>query len=570
MQEVPTSPDLRTEVLDPTIDWIAKHAELFDPFDRAPGDHRRLKALAELSLVALLLARKNEDRAPELLSLVETHATDPRLATHVLRNPELLPLHATIAAVLVENGRAPHELVHAIDTAIGLGYANAFEAPPGEAVTLAWSLERLAVEPGFAPVETWAAVSMLADPPPALLIGDQEGYNLVHDVFYATDFGRAPLPGSSGALVFASLDTTLGVCIRRGNVDLAAEMLAACGCLHVDPTLHDPAWELILAARHEDGSIMPTATESAEIEERIHPAIATLLAACLAGGRPEPAAEAPPLAIDGGAARAAVARASTWIASLERDPSTVFLALIGLWIARRVGASTNTDDLIRNTIASLERIGERPETDPALLLLARRIAALHKTNIAWLDVHAERVRATLRAHEPSSDTERLELTLASVLVHDEGDPLPATTRGDVRACFGTDPAGTLRADDDEVRRVLARIAAACDYGRSEIPRSHRSFVAALLDALVADALARYELDLAATGMRSMRYAGVAERRSYGEAMNFLLAQQTADGAFSRSRGRLDAGLDDLATTVSVMWLLAEHIDESFRLIRSVR
>lgn len=250
----------------------------------------RLKAMAEFALAAVLLRDWHADElgwsarvARRLRELMPRGQVD----TFLKADPGLAPGCAWIVEALYGDRIPPCGVLAALrERAINPPLA-IYPLARMEALYLLHRLSRLlGVDPP--PLPPVATLRFVWDMPTRLL-GVGEMYELVHAVFFLTAFGghhwdvgqRALSACRAGFL--ASLGQAERTCLRRGNVDLIAELALARICVDGQADVTRLLGELARAQRR-DGAIA-SQNSRGEALDCYHSSLATLLAVAVAGRR---------------------------------------------------------------------------------------------------------------------------------------------------------------------------------------------------------------------------------------------------------------------------------------------
>ncbi|MGE5184502.1 MAG: DUF6895 family protein [Acidobacteriota bacterium] len=251
------APERPRHALERACAWLDLHLDRF----RVTAGARELpsiKSIAELAHAGEVLAR----------------AVDPRLAARgrawiahgwaalgagaaIAARVEATAHDALLATVLPPFVRAGHRC----DALLALVRAQIRSSlfSPAEWAYLAPVLRSLDLAVPAAGVAAEATASILATSPAPWTLALPAIYQLAHEVFYATTWGRDPgaLPAASAAYVRRWLPCWLEHYESARDLDVAAELLAAAIC--AGAATPAASWASLAGAQADDGSLPPPA-----------------------------------------------------------------------------------------------------------------------------------------------------------------------------------------------------------------------------------------------------------------------------------------------------------------------
>ncbi len=105
--------------------------------------------------------------------------------------------------------------------------------------------------------ELWSR-TLLAHLPNIVFLSDDDVYSITHTLFYTTDFASHRIEFLSAHdidRIKQMLSSLLGLYIRRQNLDLVGELLAAERCLGIISRYSVIGWQTIADAQHLDGRV---------------------------------------------------------------------------------------------------------------------------------------------------------------------------------------------------------------------------------------------------------------------------------------------------------------------------
>ncbi|GAA4880494.1 hypothetical protein GCM10023222_42110 [Saccharopolyspora cebuensis] len=267
-----------TALLDRSIGWLTEHLDWFRPatWDAhfPPRDFPGTTAL-ELLLLCRSLGPRHRDFTAAAADLAEEVVADPAFLDGLRAADEQFTYHAWLVGLLHRLGRPVPWWRAEIARVLRRGEPWDARAPwrdfPAWQLELRYALDLCAVDCRLPAVPDLFARCGIADRDPAL-VDDETAYEITHVLFYATDFGRAPVPFAdegarrrTGQLVLALVERYR----REGHFDLVAELLlcaALTGAGGAAATAE--GWRRLLAAQHERGTLPGPPFREAVLTER--------------------------------------------------------------------------------------------------------------------------------------------------------------------------------------------------------------------------------------------------------------------------------------------------------------
>jgi hypothetical protein len=263
----------------------------------------------------------------------------------------------------------------------------------------------------------------------------------------------------------------------------------------------------------------------------------------------------------------------------------MFTLVLGLWICDRVlrDQSVSMEPLLEKLERKLNSEEFRQTFDPfrydsKLLLLTHELLSLYNCRV---DVIESFVNLVASEFAKLGDIP-VRLTGEALLLSQLGlvAPPPVPLLRNEYIC--ADSMSLLRLDRSQLVGVCANVAAASHFGAKPL-RAHtpvRLVLKELLPSLLFQGLRDYDLELGATILRTMRYAGLINDWAFRLGVVFLIDQQDKQGPFGRlSREAIalaDSGIAQedvtarlcLPVSVSCVWALAEALHPDFTLMSS--
>ncbi|MDF3291547.1 DUF6895 family protein [Streptomyces silvisoli] len=499
------------------VAWLAARRGLIDPGNAGPdGVLFARKALIETAFLVGLRARLDPDPLDgdytALLDQVQDITARPSYRELVARDEAALLLYAGTYAALRLCGREDPQFRRAIEQVAAGGYATVFERIPYRQLDLLHTLQLCDIEHSLPALDDVLPFTLLCNSPNVIKLTDRDIYAITHTIFYATDFGlRVPRwpcgfdPGEAVELLEALLVLTR----VRGNADLVGELLCCLRCLGVrDSEEADRAWDFLASVQEVDGRVdgprgvvHPKLADGDEEYQcwatGYHTTIVAALAALLdrspktvCGPRPA----MPEVRID---LEVPIRRAVVWLA----DASMRYGPVRGLPAAAAASYAATA-------------VGEPDLATPALLHFAKVLADANPN--VWQECGMEVVG------EFAVGLRTRGITCTSL---DSFLKSTATAIGRLETVPSQAVRGVRRLAD--LGLIPPQRAAALTAEAARTGQAAPETAAARLPG----AWSQYHLGHIASITRELAHAGWASHRITRDAIAFLLAQQSNDGAF---------------------------------------
>lgn len=202
------------------------------------------------------LSTSIEGPLARLLTYVTEICRRPAYRDRVVRHPHLLRLYGMPIASLGPAGADGAELLR---RATWSSYYLGQEEQPFAQLELKHILELANVPNRLPSYRRLYQRTLAASAAPTMLLTDTDVYCLTHTLFYASSFGRRSigrLVRGSGDRIPGQVQTLLGLYVRRGDLDLTAELLLCVDCLELGLTpVAQAGWAALLGAQRPDGSM---------------------------------------------------------------------------------------------------------------------------------------------------------------------------------------------------------------------------------------------------------------------------------------------------------------------------
>jgi hypothetical protein len=569
------------------VGWLARHTDCFDPL-RVPEPERTFahKALVELALLLSCRVRLDPEPLSEdyaaLLAHVAKVAARPSYRDLPARDHGALLLYGLTYASLRVCGREDLGGRAVLERTMASRFALIRERIPFRQLDLAYLLELGGFARGAQPtLDEIFPQTLLAGDPNVVEMTDVDAYAVTHALFYLTDFGRrAPRwPAAFDPLEAVRLVEALLVRFRgAGHTDLTGELIASLVCLGVrrSPEI-DHGWLALRRAQAADGHIPgpPGVIDEAGAEAPGGPryrdwkvsyhttmvvAIAAVMSRRAEEGEGYPAVSWAPAPAVERPDRAPVVRGA-----LEQAAG---------WLALQAGSADLTAALRAAAGLALvsDALGPVPAAVPALIRLAQRLDADPGSPLPWEEAGADTLlRAACLLRELGIPSQRLHEELEALASSLDAEllaarpALAAPARLLARA-GALDPgiveAALAKASHPLPRRRPGEAASTFALrltqgaGGAVCRRSVREWLTCELIGACRD----YRLDEAAVILRALLRTGPAAGRVVRDAADYLLSQQTPDGAFGYLAQDEESAASTAARlniTLSALWALSE-------------
>lgn len=252
-------------------------------------------------------------------------------------------------------------------------------------------------------------------------------------------------------------------------------------------------------------------------------------------------------------------------------------ALFGLWLADKAGilsAGSWVDARASETRDAVAHECERGSFDPytydaKLLLLCHMAMRERGFASAHLGAFCNEIADAM---EGMSVIPR-RLAGEALLLESMGET-PIGETGRIEAGFPALGGSLLRADSASLREICSSIAALSLFGARALTSRDTASFSVTMPIVLLQKLREYDLTLAASVLRALKYLSVNAREEIEFATEYLICQQQMDGRFGyyarelSEKARLEnADLDlYLPVTVSVLWSLIEAWVPGFSLV----
>ena len=575
--------------------WVAKNHKRFVPGARGSVEFELFvrKAFVEMALLVGLAARA-PDRVPP-----DAYATLTRCVRSVsarrsykelaARDRSAILLYAATYTALRLLGEEDEEFRWLIEQVAGGRHATAIERLPFRHLDLLHTLDTAGIRHRLPRPADVLPLSILAGDPTTVDVRETDAYALTHTLFYATDFGakRMPWPSEQAAERTRELiDALLMIYRVRGNPDLVGELICCHACLHIHQTPElARAWAYLGAVQDADGrvpgppgAVVPEPLDDAESTRQWLTSYHTTIVAALAGvltdgGNVQPADDADAAksgpVVDLSFAHAlyiSLQRAVDWVAqeSQQWNPNEAMPTLAAAVFATHQSASS-------------------PLLDASLHNFAARIEAMDQAEARWAEYGSDVVftlalglqerriecrpirrvvnsvaKTTLQAADTLLETRtgvaHIRRALAQLV---ELEVLPLEEARTFSRQTGSSPLDHFTGDSPV--EIAKQVLANADESSKHCPDPEAQRVGELLAVGLLDACGEYRLGEAALLLRALAAIGWTGHRVVIDSVDFLLRQQTMDGAFGYTASDDDATrlIDQRRWTQSLLVALAD-------------
>jgi hypothetical protein len=582
------------------------------------GSHFHLKMLSDLALFVGLYKRKiidvKDSRIYNIVSFMMEKLEKANYIDRLSRIPESLLLYAPIYVSLYEYGYELKEFKYTIQSIVDQKTAIMRECIPFKTLDLCYPLSKANVNYSSPNLKYLFNKTILSKKISILSLNLEDVYDIVHTVFYLSDFGFKKLKEisindiTSIRWMIASL---IGIFLRNQNWDVLSELLLSCACLKWYPKpVYNIAWQNILNVQGSDGSI-PAPSQYLEKVKKIDPEISnkskfirnyhtTLVhaMACLYMAtqnhrnisfiKYEFSSQDKLKIIK---ARRASEKASEWIRHLNKnsnlnmwDQNSLLYILLGEYIHHVGLLSKNPDSMFTAASDIVKKLDLLPSdynsrninTNLALLGMVILQKLRLKSNI--LEEFKKIPLRVVKMYPPRTEKEEIMLFQTYYLLEKLGiDTL--SSRRHIRAQELSFEYEDLYTSNDTWKWLINYIEATSFFGRKKIcfNRHLKLHIYNSLCLSLLDSLYRHDLIMGNKLMKTMSYLNMQETRSFKQGFNFLIAQQRFDGRFGFlapeiSKTNLkskDTVNFYLPTTVHTLWSLTEIINPQFRLFQHI-
>lgn len=205
-----------------------------------PGDARGDKAACEIALLFWALLRngyqdpETSTTVPGLIDVAERRLRSPAILQGLLWKPARVAMLSMGTALLNGLGRPDPIFDRIARGAWRSSFLHSAERSPFQQMEVAWCAGMLGIDSPVANPDTGSLLQRRFCP---LLMGAEDSYAVTHAVFYATDFGHAPLPTSiNRPQLWAALDEGVLASLLRFDFDLLGEFLLSALYCRMPPT----------------------------------------------------------------------------------------------------------------------------------------------------------------------------------------------------------------------------------------------------------------------------------------------------------------------------------------------
>jgi hypothetical protein len=246
------------------IRWIYGNLGYFNPFAESRlSDDFRHKAFAELALLCLILRRHallgSLPEIREIITFASKLNDNPFFEASLCRwNDALIPvlmLSVTLDAYGISPGGRRREMIQNV---VQESNACVIERVPYRQLELRHILDVGGFDHNLPSYKELWSLTLLANRPNLMFLSNNDIYSITHALFYVTDFAVQKI-GFLGALDIGVIHSTichlLGVCIRRENWDLTAELLVAEKCLGRTSRYSVIGWRYLWESQETDGRV---------------------------------------------------------------------------------------------------------------------------------------------------------------------------------------------------------------------------------------------------------------------------------------------------------------------------
>jgi hypothetical protein len=255
------------------ITWIHLNLHRFMPSrDDLQPSNKDVQSLGELALFCWLVLERTKRFAEDsriwscAFKIKEVY-DEPVFFERLYRVPDPLISQALIAVSLYRLGLLSEAGLQPLRTMLNISNALVSERFPHRQLEIKHILDAGGISshlPSYDALYRSSVAGKMLNP---IYATDFDVYSLTHVLFYSFDFaGKGALEPSLPLIAEAceSVETLLGVYIRKKNWDLVGELLLCCHCLNrTSSLLYSIGWTELIAAQMQSGAIPgPTYSES--------------------------------------------------------------------------------------------------------------------------------------------------------------------------------------------------------------------------------------------------------------------------------------------------------------------
>jgi hypothetical protein len=602
------------------INWIFSNRNQFLSLEKAEDFNDHIKRMGELVLLCQLyktiMPRTLNLQIEKLLYLVIRKLNEPDYVEQIVRSSNrfvssLVPF-ATICCSLYKCKYEIKPLSDILYKLIEIKYPILRDLPPSRLMDLRYSLDAMSISNSLPKMASLFKKTLLAKNPPILYLSQFDVYAITHIIFYLSNFGLRKIEEMSISqmhYVRWLIDALMGLFLYQKNWDIVAELLMCYQCLNFySQPLCSIAWNNLMRTQKKDGSFTgatsPGLTIKDEIKEPInyefrenyHTTIVTLVASLLYCKTPNGHMKMINnnhnwnSRLSNNRGRHALQQSYQWLQVIRKDMSnsaSFLYHLLGEWIYGNVldhqicnsGRFQDTASNIKLRLDEELNNYSSSNLDPALVLLCAGIFRRLKLTCKILESFVDEIANALKLHDSISTIEEdTSLFLSRLITHKLGHiPMP---RLPVVSSMEELTSGSY-SDKQALRDTILYASAQTCYGKNQVyNRDFQKYAYAALSGPMLSCMYSYNLDLALCLLRTMRYLSFHRTRSFTQAFDFLLNQQSQNGRFGFfapevleiTDGNTQYNSQEgvyLPITVSAMWTIAETIDQRFTLLHSI-
>jgi hypothetical protein len=595
--------------LENSLDWLHKNLRYFDILDENyKYGYTKTKALNELVFLSAIYRRKNREDNYYIREFVNHTLSNLERSFYIdriKRNPNLFLLYVSIYESLKEFGYSMDELRTSLQSLIDQKYVLSSEKIPFRELDLIRTLNKCNFKHSLNMKNSYKK-TLLYNNPEIFSLQRMDAYNITHTIFYITDFGfsnSVRISKTKRIELTKILNSLLYIYTIDQDWDLLAELLVCCDCIKWYPPIYLISWNLLIKAQKSDGSIprysksmtIETDKDSSEIkyfEDNYHPTIITALACILFRYKNNLANlhdtnYTPINGLFKKQISSAILNTYSWIEKLahskQYDADFFFqcMLLLAQWMYHNNILNRKTDLLITSQkIHYLSTKGlDLLSYDSGLILLIIGILNKISNKYRILNDFVDKTLDTILSHRCDSLISELQLFLPKFL------SLKIKNKDNINKIPNDSEILSLIWDiyNDKISPLLlySFISSYTNFGNDRLKsKSPVMFdINTIITAAAYHSLFIYNLDVSAKLLRSMLYLHLHNKKSFYELLSYLLLQQQKDGKFGYFGPEViklkeENGSDEvlkifLPVTISILWLLQEIVNPTFRLLNSI-
>jgi hypothetical protein len=604
------------------INWIFSNRNQFLSLEKAEDFNDHIKRMGELVLLCQLyktiMPRTLNLQIDKLLYLGIKKLNEPDYVEQIIRSSNrfvssLIPF-ATICCSLYKCKYEIKPLSDILSKLVETRYPILRDLPPSRLMDLCYSLDTMSISNSFPKVASLFKKTLLAKNPPILYLSQLDVYAITHIIFYLSNFGLRKIEETTTSqmhYICWLIDALMGLFLYQKNWDIVAELLMCHQCLNFySEPLCSIAWNNLMRTQKEDGSLTgATSTgltindeikgsNNYEFKENYHTTIVTLAASLLYCKAPNDHVNINNnnnhnwnSRLSNNHGQHALQQSYQWLQVIRKDMSdsaSFLYHLLGEWIYGNViDQQICNSGRLQETASNIKlRLDEQLKNnfsstnlDPALVLLCAGIFRRLKLTCKVLESFVDEIANALKLHNSKSTVEEdISLFLSRLLTYKLGYiPMPRLPL----VSSLKELTSRSYSDKHALHDIMLYASARTCYGKNQVRnKDFQMHTYAALSSSMLSSMYSYNLDLALRLLRTMRYLSLHRTRSFTQAFNFLLNQQSQNGRFGFFASEVAQIYNDnpkynsqeaiyLPVTVSAMWTIAETIDRRFILLHSV-